>query len=182
MWCHGMCWSRKWSLPCACTRRRSRRRRRCRWIGPAPEPGLPLLPLRRLAHPRPSLPGRSRHAIDGILQRFARPVDLRRIVPVLQPVRRVDGVRQCVAGGVVRDLAVRIREQLRRLVQLSPSDSFSRSSSLFAALDSATALTAFDRLFSWVSYQSACSLSFTVAASSPCAFSATQPRIRVPRT
>ena len=29
------------------------------------------------------------HAIDGILQRFARPVDLRRIVPVLQPVRRV---------------------------------------------------------------------------------------------
>ena len=58
------------------------------------------------------------HAIDGILQRFARPVDLRRIVPVLQPVRRVDGVRQCVAGGVVRDLAVRIREQLRRLVQL----------------------------------------------------------------
>ena len=49
------------------------------------------------------------------------------------------------------------------------------SSSLFAALDSTTALTAFDRLFSWVSYQSACSLSFTAAASSPCAFSATQP-------
>ena len=48
-------------------------------------------------------------------------------------------------------------------------------SSLFAALDSVTALTAFDRLFSWVPYQSACSLSFTVAASSPCASSATQP-------
>ena len=49
------------------------------------------------------------------------------------------------------------------------------SSSLFAALDSVTALTAFDRLCSWVLYQSACSPSFTVAASKPFASSATQP-------
>ena len=179
MWCHGMCWSRKWSLPCARTRRRSRRRRRCRRIGPAPEPGCRCCRCGGLRiRVRLCLDARV-HAIDGILQRFARPVDLRRIVPVLQPVRRVDGVRQCVAGGVVRDLAVRIREQLRRLVQLRRQIRF-RVIQPLRGLDSTTALTAFDRLFSWVSYQSACSLSFTAAASSPCAFSATQPRIRVP--